>query len=251
MSQTSQLIDTLKKILRERKITYADVATHLNLSEANVKRMFSKRHFTLNRLEAICSLANADLGYLITRMHEGSMIIDELTLEAEQDLIANIKLLLMAQLQINRWTLDDIVSIYNFDEHEATRLLAKLDRLGFIELLPGNRVRTLVSRNFKWIQNGPVHKYFENHVAGEFFNCTFNPKAGELLVFMAGMLTRQSNRHMQNSMRRLAREFDDLCKEDGKLPVSETYGSGIVLALRPWELSVFAEYRRVPNTKKF
>jgi len=179
------------------------------------------------------------------------MIIDELTLEAEQDLIANIKLLLMAQLLINRWTLDDIVSIYNFDEHEATRLLAKLDRLGFIELLPGNRVRTLVSRNFKWIQNGPVHKYFENHVAGEFFNCTFNPKAGELLVFMAGMLTRQSNRHMQNSMRRLAREFDDLCKEDGKLPVSETYGSGIVLALRPWELSVFAEYRRVPNTKKF
>ena len=129
MSQTSQLIDTLKKILRERKITYADVATHLNLSEANVKRMFSKRHFTLNRLEAICSLANADLGYLITRMHEGSMIIDELTLEAEQDLIANIKLLLMAQLLINRWTLDDIVSIYNFDEHEATRLLAKLDRL--------------------------------------------------------------------------------------------------------------------------
>ena len=153
MSQTSQLIDTLKKILRERKITYADVATHLNLSEANVKRMFSKRHFTLNRLEAICSLANADLGYLITRMHEGSMIIDELTLEAEQDLIANIKLLLMAQLLINRWTLDDIVSVYNFDEHEATRLLAKLDRLGFIELLPGNRVRTLVSRNFKWMRD--------------------------------------------------------------------------------------------------
>jgi DNA-binding Xre family transcriptional regulator len=251
MSQTTQLIDTLKKILRERKITYADVATHLNLSEANVKRMFSKRHFTLNRLEAICSLANADLGYLIARMHEGSMIIDELTLEAERELIGNVKLLMMAQLLISRWTLDDIVTTYTFDEHEAVRLLAKLDRLGVIELLPGNRVRTLVSRDFKWIQNGPVHKFFENYVAREFFNCTFDPKAGELLVFMAGMLTRQSNRHMQNSMRRLAREFDDLCKEDGKLPVSETYGSGLVIALRPWELSVFAEHRRAPNTKTF
>ncbi|WP_320824232.1 helix-turn-helix domain-containing protein [Reinekea sp.] len=251
MSQTAQLIDTLKRILRERKITYADVATHLSLSEANVKRMFSKRHFTLNRLEEVCALAHADLGYLMARMHEGSMIIAELTLLAEKELIDNVKLLMMAQLLINRWELADIVTTYTFDEHEVTRLLAKLDRLGIIELLPGNRVRNLVSRDFKWLHNGPVHKYFEQHVAREFFNCTFNPKSGELLVFMAGMLTRQSNSHMQNSIRRLAREFDELCKEDGKLPISETYGSGLVLALRPWELSVFTEYRRVPNSKKF
>lgn len=251
MSQTAQLIDTLKRILRERKITYADVATHLNLSEANVKRMFSKRHFTLNRLEEVCALANADLGYLMARMHEGSLIIAELTLEAEKELINNVKLLMMAQLLINRWELADIVATYTFDEHEVTRLLAKLDRLGIIELLPGNRVRNLVSRDFKWLHNGPVHKYFEQHVAHEFFNCTFNPKSGELLIFMAGMLTRQSNSHMQSSMRRLAREFDELCKEDGKLPVSETYGSGLVVALRPWELSVFTAYRREPNNKKF
>jgi DNA-binding Xre family transcriptional regulator len=251
MSQTVQLVDTLKKILRERKITYADVAEHLDLSEANVKRMFSKRHFTLNRLEEVCALANADLGYLMSRMHEGSMIIDELSLEAEKELVGNIKLLMMAQLLINRWELEDIIETYTFEELEVTRLLAKLDRLGIIELLPGNRVRNLISRDFKWIHNGPVYKFFEQHVASEFFNCKFSPKAGELLIFMAGMLTRQSNAHMQNSMRRLAREFDELCKEDGKLPLEDTYGSGLVLALRPWELSVFAEHRRSPNTKKF
>ncbi|MDX1342578.1 MAG: helix-turn-helix transcriptional regulator, partial [Reinekea sp.] len=179
MSQTAQLVDTLKKLLRERKITYADVAAHLDLSEANVKRMFSKRHFTLSRLEEVCALANADLSYLMTRMHEGSMIIEELTLEAEKELVGNIKLLMMAQLLINRWEMDDIVNTYTFEEHEVTRLLAKLDRLGIIELLPGNRVRNLVSRDFKWIHNGPVYKFFEKHVATEFFNCKFNPKAGE------------------------------------------------------------------------
>ena len=78
MSQTVQLVDTLKKLLRERKITYAEVAEKLNLSEANVKRMFSKRHFTLNRLEEICDMAGADLGYLMARMHEGTMVLDEL-----------------------------------------------------------------------------------------------------------------------------------------------------------------------------
>ena len=251
MSQTAQLVDTLKKILRERKITYAEVAEHLDLSEANVKRMFSKRHFTLNRLEDVCALANADLSYLISRMNEGSMIIDELSLEAEKELAGDIKLLIIAQLLINRWTLEEITKEYRYEELEITRLLAKLDRLGIIELLPGNRVRNLISRDFKWIHNGPVYKFFKQHVEQEFFNCRFNPAAGELLIFMAGMLSRQSNAQMQTNMRRLAREFDEMAREDGKLPIEETFGTGLVVAMRPWELSVFAEYRHAPNLKKF
>ncbi len=251
MSQTAQLVDTLKKILREHKITYAEVAEHLDLSEANVKRMFSKRHFTLTRLEEVCALANADLGYLVNRMNEGSLIIDELSLEAEQELAGNIKLLMMAQLLINRWTIEDITAAYKYEDLEVTRLLAQLDRLGIIELLPGNRVRNLVSRDFKWIHNGPVYKFFQRHVAAEFFNCKFNPNAGELLIFMAGMLSRNSNAQMQSNMRRLAREFDEMAREDGKLPVEDTFGTGMVVAMRPWELSVFAEHRHGPNPKKF
>lgn len=251
MSQTSQLIETLKKILRERKITYADVAAHLDLSEANVKRMFSKRHFTLTRLEEICAMANTDLGYLMTRMQENSLVIDELSLEAEKELAGNIKLLMMAQLLVSRWSIEDIVSTYEYEEHEVTRLLAKLDRLGIIELLPGNRVRNLVSRNFKWSHNGPVYKFFEAHVKTDFFTSKFNPKAGELLIFIGGMLSKNSNQQMQVAMRRLANEFDELCKQDGKLPIDDTFGTGFVIAMRPWEMAAFAEHRREPNTKKF
>lgn len=251
MSQTVQLVDTLKKLLRERKITYAEVAEKLGLSEANVKRMFSKRHFTLNRLEEICAMAGADLGYLMSRMHEGSMVLDELSEDDERELVSDPKLLLAAQLLVNRWEYEDIVETYTIDEFEATRLLAKLDRLGIIELLPGNRVKPKLSRDFKWIHNGPVYKFFEQHVSQEFFECKFDPKAGEILIFIAGMLSRQSNVQMQNSLRRLAREFDELSKEDGKLPLEDTFGTGMVLAMRPWELSIFTEMRRRPNTKKF
>lgn len=251
MSQTTQLVDTLKKILRERKITYSEIAEHLDLSEANIKRMFSKRHFTLNRLEQVCTLANIDLGYLMARMNESSSVIEELSLAAEKDLVANIKLLMMAQLLINRWEVSDIAATYTFEELEITRLLAQLDRLGIIELLPGNRVRNLVSRDFKWIHNGPVYKWFAQHVANEFFNSKFDPQAGELLIFMAGRLSKANNAHMHKNMRRLAKDFDELCKEDSKLTIDETYGTGFVMGLRPWELSVFTEYRREPNTKKF
>lgn len=251
MSQTSQVVDTIKKILREKRITYADVANHLALSEANVKRMFSRRHFTLDRLEEICTLAEVDLEYLIQRMQEDSKITSELDKETETELVNNIKLLIIAQLLINRWTVEEIKSAYTFDEHETIRLLARLDKLGIIELLPGNRVRTLISRHFKWVHNGPVQKFFKQQVAQEFFNCSFKSEAGELLIFSYGQLTRASNAQMQKAMVRLAREFDDICKEDAKQPLDQTYGTGITIAMRPWELSVFNQYRREPNNKRF
>lgn len=251
MSQTAQLVDTLKRILRERKITYADVAARLELSEANVKRMFSRRHFTLARLETICALADTDLSYLMARMHERATNLDELTEAAEAELASSPKLLLMAQLLVNRWNLTDIVDIYRIDGAEAEQLLAQLQRLGIIELLPGKQVQTRISRDFRWRHDGPVYRFFQQHIANEFFDCTFDPRLGEILVFVGGMLSRQSNRRMQDAIRGLAREFDALSQEDGQLPLDENFGTGLVLAMRPWELSLFTQLRRAANTKQF
>jgi len=55
--QAIALVDTLKRILKGRGITYATVAAGLGLSEASVKRMFSRRDLTLQRLEDVCRIA--------------------------------------------------------------------------------------------------------------------------------------------------------------------------------------------------
>ena len=47
MPQTDALIDTLKQALKTSHLTYAEVARRLNMSEANVKRMFAAKRFTL------------------------------------------------------------------------------------------------------------------------------------------------------------------------------------------------------------
>ena len=47
----SPLISTLKRVLKTRGVTYADLAERIALSEASVKRLFSQGTFTLERLE--------------------------------------------------------------------------------------------------------------------------------------------------------------------------------------------------------
>ena len=51
MIGTAQLIETLKKLVKARGLTYADVAARVGLSEASVKRLFSRGSFTLARLQ--------------------------------------------------------------------------------------------------------------------------------------------------------------------------------------------------------
>ena len=50
MSQTRELIKTLKTALKAQGKTYADVAVELGLTEASVKRLFSQQSFSLSRL---------------------------------------------------------------------------------------------------------------------------------------------------------------------------------------------------------
>lgn len=251
MSQISALIDVLKKVLKAREITYASLADQLGMSEANVKRMFSKRNFTLNRLDDICRIANVELSELLDRVQQDQIAITKLSIKQEQELVSDHRLLLIAVLTINNWSIDEMFNIYNFTMPEIIGFLTKLDRMNIIELLPENRTRLLISRSFTWQKGGPVQQFFAQNVPGEFFDCEFDPQRGELLQCMFGMLTRESNTHIQRGMSKLMKEFEHFAKEDAKLPAQETFGTCLVSAVRPWEVNTFAQFRREPNKKFF
>jgi transcriptional regulator with XRE-family HTH domain len=51
MTQAAAVVEALKRTLKARKMTYGQVAKALRMSEASVKRMFSRNHFTLERLD--------------------------------------------------------------------------------------------------------------------------------------------------------------------------------------------------------
>ena len=63
------------------------------------------------------------------------------------------------------------------------------------------------------------------------------------------MLTPASNAVMQQKLERLALDFRRLHQEDLVKPLSDRYGTSMVLAMRPWELEFFLRHRR-PGSKK-
>lgn len=244
MAQTSLIISTLKKTLKSHGNTYADVAKHLKLSEASVKRMFAQQTFTLNRLDAICQMMEIEISDLIQEANSATARqITELTIEQEKEIANNLELLLVTILVINHWSMDDILAIYDFTEAQCIQYLAKLDKLNIIELLPNNHIKIKVSSNFKWHKNGYIQRFYRETIEAEFFKSKFILEEEKLIV-LNGMLSPESNIIFQRKLERLAREFDEMAKDDTSLPLDKRFGYTSVLAVRDWRFSVFDKFKR-------
>ncbi len=250
MAQTKRIIETLKLELKAQNLNYKHVASKLELSEASVKRLFSERSFTLHRLEQICDLLQLEISDLIHQMEKNIDLTEQLSLEQETELVSDIKLLLMAHFLMNKLTFQEIIDLYDISEHEGVQLLAKLDRMGIIELQPGNRVRLMIAKNFSLIPGGPIQQFYERTVQAEFFASHFRGQ-GEYRVYVSGMFSRDANAEIIRKIKHMAESAHDLREDSESLPLSERYGCSLIMAIRPWEVKVFDELRRVPNTKKF
>ena len=243
MAFAQELIDTLKRELRARRITYTDIARELQLSESSIKRLFSEGDMSLSRLERICSLVDLDISQLATRATERRRHIHSLTQEQEQMLVGDEKLLLLAVHLINGWSYGLVVKTYDIDKHEGQRMLVLLDRMQVIELLPENRVRILLAPDFQWLPDGPIQRFFEHEVQNRFFSSSFTAR-GELRLVMNGWMSMHSIHAFHESMRRLAKEFDLQIKSDRHVPVEERRGTTMVVAIRPWTPEMFEKYTR-------
>ena len=243
MAQTKALIDTLKKELKRQDKTYQDVAGLLGLSEASVKRLFSEQSFSLDRLDHICEWLGMEFSDLVKAMELSIQLTTHLTLRQEQELVSDTRLIMMAHYLISHWTFSEIIDIYDIPENEGIRLLAKLDRMKFIQLLPGNRVKLLISNDFEWIKNGPIQRFFEDKIQSEFFDISFtNP--GECRIFVSGMLTRDSNAELIRKIKRLVHEFNETTIEDKSVPLDNRFGTSLLVAMRPWGVKVFESLRK-------
>jgi hypothetical protein len=157
--------------------------------------------------------------------------------------VSVLKLLLVAVLAINHWTPSAILENYRLSESELVGSLVRLDRLGIINLLPGNRIKVRLARNFTWRKAGPIQRFFEERVQEQFFDSPFLERR-ELRIMVHGSLSAKSNELLQQRIRKLAEEFDALIDEDRSLDHALRDGTTLVMAMRPWELAQFSALRR-------
>ncbi|MBI2308347.1 MAG: helix-turn-helix transcriptional regulator [Rhodocyclales bacterium] len=244
MSTTADLIALLKGELKTAGITYAALATRLGMAESSVKRMFSKSgDMPVSRIDEICRVLNLDFADLARRVADTQPLLLELTLAQEKAVVADRQLLIVAICALSQLPAEEIVATYRLSEAELVRCLTQLDRLGIIDLRPGNRYRLKVAKGFRWRPQGPVMDFFRKEVLDDYFAGGFDGES-EMLMVVHGEIGRGLANSFRERLARIGQDFSNQHLADQKLPPEQRRPYTIVIGMRSWLMAALADMQR-------
>jgi hypothetical protein len=168
---------------------------------------------------------------------------EELTHEQEEAVVADRKLLLLAICVQSRWTFEQVLATYRLTEPEVVAGLARLDRLGIIELRPLNRYRLRVAQTFRWRPHGPVMRFFRDEVVGDYYSGGFDGE-GETLVLVHGAVSQALAGAFAERLRRVGDDFSRQHLAEQRMPGEQHRSYTLVLAMRSWFFSAFRDLLR-------
>jgi hypothetical protein len=132
---------------------------------------------------------------------------------------------------------------FDIEPVHGQRLLIRLDAMRVIELLLNNKTRLLLSSQFAWIKNGPMQAFFEKNMQPDFFQSNFNAK-GEMRLVSCGWLSLERTIAFHDKVSHLMKEFQLQANNDRHIPIEKRQSTTLVVAIRPWLLEMFDEYRK-------
>jgi transcriptional regulator with XRE-family HTH domain len=234
---TRAIVETLKKVLKARGMTYAELALALHVSTPTVKRLFSQRTFTLERLEEILKVLELDFHELARMSHGRRSGPVELSVEQESALAKDARLFSVFWLLCNEWRFDEIVSEFRLGAAQITSYFARLERLRLIDWRPGNRARLRVPKHYVWRTGGPLRKAYGLKVVTEFMRARFDAPH-DAFHFEAQELSAESAIVVKRRLERVAAEINELVEIDAATPAKKRVTLGVLLACRPWSISI-------------
>ena len=248
MDQTAKLLDTLKAYLKSRDITYRNLAQRLRLSESSIKRVFSEKTLSLKRLERILQSLDLDFYDLahMSRRQDGDSA-EALSLEQEESLLQNPRMLIFLHLLIQKWKVEQITKRFDFESHEITNILLELDRLRLIDLHPHNQFKVLINNTQLWNRSSPFMKKYKEMLQKGFLSHDFEEK-NERFLFSPCQLSEDSHRILLKEIDRLLRRFKELSEADAGPEKPGLEQGGMVVAFRPWLFPLLESLRRKQTT---
>jgi len=172
MSAASSIVQGIRGALRQRRMTYRQLAAAIGVSEPTVKRDLSRGDFSLSRLDRICDVLELSLADLLLSSPSATRLT-QLSEQQERALVRDPTLLVVTYLVVNDWKWGEITSTFQLDDNALISVLLRLDELGIVDYRPPRRMRRLTARNFAWRRDGPVQEFFLNRVAPEFLRSNF------------------------------------------------------------------------------
>lgn len=231
--RSHQLKDVLKDLLKQKGLTYEDLARELECSLPTVKRILGPEEITLSRLLRICDLLEIDLAHLQALMEGKKEEEERYTKEQESFLVKNKMHFAYLMKLFSGESPKKIAEKFSLTQRSTDRYLIALERAGLIHVTGKQKVKPAF-KQMPRLRNGPLGKmYFETLIrnAGAFFIESIReemlkaPEADNLdkgFGILAQKITRETYKNWTSEKQKLRHHFSKIAEfEEKTKPDSE------------------------------
>ncbi len=155
-TDAKKLLKSLQQVLKSKKITYADLALRMEVSEVTVKRLFSTHNCNLQTVFRICDLVGIsffDLAALANQDKEVDYVLSE---DQEKFFAANPAMFGIFRSLHRGVSPDKLAEVWKLSSQKMFKVLRKIEQFGLLEVLPENQVRIKAVGNIRFQHKGPL-----------------------------------------------------------------------------------------------
>lgn len=130
------ILQALKKTIRARGYTYADLAKKMSVSEVTIKRLFSSDHVSMKHLLRICDVLNVsllDIAAIARDVSHPEYVLNE---AQDRHFAANPRHYAIFIDLYRRKPASEVRKYWNLNEHDFFKVLRDLEKLGLLDVLP-------------------------------------------------------------------------------------------------------------------
>ncbi|MEY8880686.1 helix-turn-helix domain-containing protein [Donghicola sp. XS_ASV15] len=146
----------LQEALRARRMTYADLADTMGLSEPTIKRIFAARDCKLSRIIEICDALELSLSDVTDNAARQQAEATVLPMATELSLAADPPLFYFLILLRDLRAPEYIAQVMGLSPTRLHQMGMTLERLGLAEVGAGNKFRLLSHAPIRFRPNGPL-----------------------------------------------------------------------------------------------
>jgi DNA-binding Xre family transcriptional regulator len=236
MNDIHPIFVALKKQLKARKVSYAELAGRLEMSEANVKRIFSEESCTLSRLGQICDSINISLPELIRSTENIEPESFTFTKETEAFFAENMDYFVFFRQLEDGKGLKLIQEKNDLSAKEINRYLKKLEELGLIERHPGDRIK-LVPTGYLQLGKDSVlmKRYFQRWIP-QFFGKVMTPSDQHFAKIFSTGLSEKNRKELIRDLEALAEKYHEKGYFDQTKGANPFEAVGVCIGVGPYRV---------------
>lgn len=196
-------IKSLKKQIKMSRTTYRELAMQLKMSEAGVKKIFTKQDISFGRALQICRTLGLDISDILNESSENMLREQSLTEKQQNFFIEHPSYFhFFMQLGYEQIPLEQIQKKYNLNDKSVFKYLKKFDDLGLIKLHKNNSFTLVDGAVLRLKTSGTPMEKLKFQATEDLLNSIESSKNG----FLGGAILYLSRLEMDN----LKTDLEDL-----------------------------------------